>query len=234
MLADNKSKKSPLIAEIVGPAGVGKTTVLSALHQCNEEIRPLFGFRRKGYVPFYAGHAILLLPFFLRQGKTGRWYTWREMNRMIRLKATRQILERRTVKEGLITVVDQGPVYTLTVLAGFGSECTKGQCFVNWWGKTLKEWAKTLDLIIWLDAPDEVLLERIRNRDKRHLVKDKSDQEAIDFLAQCRTVYKQIIGKLAVDGGPKVLCYDTSQCPLTRIVEDILTALNLPPATRSR
>lgn len=233
MLADNEIlKQPPLVVEIVGPAGAGKTTILSALSQHNENIRPIYGFRRKSYVPFYASHAFLLLPFFLRQGRMGRWHTWRDMNRMIRLKAIHQILERMIVKEGLISILDQGPIYTLTILAGYGSENTKSQCFVNWWEKTLKEWTATLDLIIWLDAPDEVLLERIHARDKQHLVKEKSDQEAIEFLMQCRTLYKQIIGKLAADGGPKVLCYDTSQCPSAQIVENILDAFNLTTTNR--
>lgn len=227
-------KRPPRVVEIVGPAGAGKTTILSALNKHDEKIRPIYGFRHKRYIPFYVRHAILLLPFLLLQYAKGRWYSPREINRMIRLKATRQILERQVAKEGLLILLDQGPIYTLSVLTGFGSQNTKNQDFVKWWEKTLQEWAITLDLIIWVDAPDEVLLERIQTRDKQHLVKDKSDQEAIDFLAQCRTVYKQIIGKLAADGGPKVLCYDTSQCPLAQIVENTVTALNLTTATRNQ
>jgi thymidylate kinase len=219
-------KRPPMVVEIVGPAGAGKTTILSALNKHDEKIRPIYGFRRKRYIPFYVKHAILLLPFLLLQYAKGRWYSSREINRMIRLKATRQILEHQVAKEGLLILLDQGPIYTLSVLAGFGSQNTKNQDFVKWWEKTLQEWAITLDLIIWVDAPDEVLLERIQTRDKQHLVKKKSNQEAVDFLGQFRTVYKQTIEKLTVNGGPQIIGYDTSQCSIDSIVDTALAALN--------
>lgn len=227
MFTDNAMlKRAPVIVEIVGPAGAGKTTVLSALNRRHAEIHPVYAFRRLRYVPVYAACAVSLLPFLLRQGLRGRWYGGREINRMIRLKAIYRILQRRTAETGSITILDQGPVYTLTVLAGFGSESTKDGGFTEWWEKTLQEWVGTLDLIIWLDAPDDVLLQRIHGRDKQHLVKDKPEQEAIDFLMRCRRVYRRIIDKMAASGGPKVLNYDTSQYAVAEIVENALAALN--------
>lgn len=233
MITDSKKlNRRPLIVEIVGPAGAGKTTVLSALNRYDGHIRPIYSFRRKRYIPYYVGHAVLLLPFIARQAVTDIRYSLRELNRMIRLKAAHQILQRRTIKEGLIAVLDQGPVYTLTVLAGFGSDSTKNPFFTDWWEDALKEWAATLDLVIWLDAPDDVLLERIHTREKQHRVKDKSSQEAIDFLVQYRTIYKQVIDKMAAEGGTRVLCYDTSQWSLAQIVDDTLKTLNLALADK--
>ncbi|MFZ2407587.1 MAG: AAA family ATPase [Methylobacter sp.] len=220
-------KHPVLIMEIVGPAGAGKTTILSALSKHNENIQPVYGFRHKRYIPLYVKHAFLLLPFILLQYVKGRWFGLREINRMIRLKATRQILEHQVANGELLILLDQGPIYTLSVLAGFGSKNTKNQDFVRWWENTLQEWATTLNLIIWLDAPDEVLLERIQTRNKQHLVKEKSNQEAVDFLAQFRTVYKQTIEKLTLNGSSQVISYDTNQCSMNSIVETLLPALNL-------
>lgn len=220
-------KHPVLIMEIVGPAGAGKTTILSALSKHNEKIQPVYGFRHKRYIPLYVKHAFLLLPFILLQYTKGRWFGLREINRMIRLKATRQILEHQVANGELLILLDQGPIYTLSVLAGFGSKNTKNQDFAQWWENTLQEWATTLNLIIWLDAPDEVLLERIQTRNKQHLVKEKSNQEAVDFLAQFRTVYKQTIEKLTLNGSSQVISYDTNQCSMNNIVETLLPALNL-------
>lgn len=217
----------PLIVEIVGPAGAGKTTVLAALNRRHEGIHPIYGFRRKRYIPYYAGHAVLLLPFIVRQALAGIGYSLRELNRMIRLKASHQILRRRTIKESLIAVLDQGPVYTLTVLSGFGSASTQTPLFTGWWEETLKEGAATLDLVIWLDAPDEVLLGRIQTREKPHRIKDKSGPVAVDFLAQYRAAYKRVLDKMAAEGGTRVLYYDTHQWSLEQIVDDSLKTLNL-------
>lgn len=229
MLIDsNVSKRPPLIVEVVGPAGAGKTTILSALNRHRQSIRPIYGFRRKRYIPFYAGHALLLLPFLMRRGLAGKWPAWQEINRMIRLKAMHPIVKRLLAEDGTVTVLDQGPVYTLSVLAGFGSESTRDPAFIKWWEQALRAWADTLDLIVWLDAPDSVLLERIHTRDKQHCVKDKSDREAMDFLMRFRTVYKQVMDKLAAEHqGPALLCYDTSQQSLAYIVGDTLAALDM-------
>jgi thymidylate kinase len=227
MISDsNTVNRRPLIVEIVGPAGAGKTTVLSALNRCDEHIHPIYGFRNKRYIPCYAHHAALLLPFIMRQAGAGIRYSPRELNRMIRLKAAHQILQNHTIKDGLVAVLDQGPVYTLTVLAGFGSDNTKHPVFRDWWEDTLKEGATTLDMVVWLDAPDEVLLERIQAREKQHRIKDKSRQEAVDFLARYRAVYQQVMAKMTRAAGTRVLRYDTSQYALDRIVADTLRSLN--------
>jgi thymidylate kinase len=216
----------PQLVEIVGAAGAGKTTILSALSKHNKDVRPVYGFRHWRYIPFYIGHTILLLPFLLVQGLKGRWHSPREINRMIRLTASHKILEREVAKGGVNILLDQGPIYTLSVLAGFGSEQTKNKDFVKWSEEILQQWTKTLDLIIWVDAPDEVLLERIQTREKTHLVKDRSNQEAIEFLKQFRTVYKQTIEKLAANGKAKVIFYDTSKCSVDSIVKATLAELN--------
>ncbi|MGH8685518.1 MAG: hypothetical protein ACREUM_09245, partial [Nitrosospira sp.] len=195
---------------------------VSALSQ-HDRIQPIGGFRCKKYIPFYAANAILLVPIILCHYAAER--TWRQINRMIRLKAAHQILKRQTSNSTSIIVLDQGPVYTLTTL--FEDEKAKGQRFDAWWNSTLSEWATMLDMVIWLDAPEEVLLERIRTRDKWHLIKEKSDQEARDFLVRFRTLCKGVIDKLTESSGTKVVSYDTSRCPLPQIIKSTLIALSL-------
>jgi thymidylate kinase len=91
----------------------------------------------------------------------------------------------------------------------------------------LKQWAVTLDMLIWLDAPVTILLERIHARNHWHIAKDKSEQEAYEFLARSRTSYKQIISALTANGGPRVLRFDTDQDSLDKIVDKVLVAFNL-------
>ena len=40
---------------------------------------------------------------------------------------------------------------------------------------------QVLDVVVWLDAPDACLLQRIRTRDKDHVVKNESTETVSKF-----------------------------------------------------
>ena len=113
----------------------------------------------------------------------------------------------------------------LTWLYGFGPKNLRSEEFRRWWDGMLTRWSHALDMIIWLDAPDAVLVERIHRRDSWHFVKEKSKKEAAEFLARYRTSYERIIPSLIANNGPTVLRFDTAQESLARIVEQALVAL---------
>ena len=91
----------------------------------------------------------------------------------------------------------------------------------------LREWATMMDMVIWLDAPDEVLVERVHARSKWHAVKERSDEGAKNLLAHYRILYEQTIARLTTIGNPQVLCYDTSRNSLKQIVDQTSAAFNL-------
>src|SRR4051794_18991988 len=192
-------KEAARIVEIIGLAEAGKTTFLSALCRRNEKIQPIFRFRNTSrHVPFFIRNAPSLLSACLSQSVEDTSYTWREIKWKIRVTALHLILRQEALK-GSTVCVDQGPLFTLTTLLDFGSEYTKCQGFRIWWDSMLEQLASTLDMVIWLDAPDETLLQRIRARKKWHLVKEKSDQEAKEFLMRYRTSYEQTVSKLTAN-----------------------------------
>ena len=221
-----KLKQAPLIVEIVGPAGAGKTTVLSTLRQHDEQLQPIFHLRRIKHLPFYAGYTLSLLPELLCQFYEGRRFTLHELKWMVRLKVSNQILKPMALKDGSIIIVDQGPIYTLVRLAEHGSKRCEGQCFQRWWNEMLRECAATLDLVIWLDAPTEILMKRVHSRAKYHAVKKKSGREAKDLLAYHRRLYHKVIAELTAEGSPKVRRYDTNQYALDQIVDKTLAVFN--------
>ena len=90
-----------------------------------------------------------------------------------------------------------------------------------------KQWASTLNMVIWLDAPDPVLEQRINSRDQRHSVKGKTESEVVHFLARYRTSYEEILAKLKTDGGPRLLQFDTSCTSIEQVAEEILSAINV-------
>jgi thymidylate kinase len=143
------------------------------------------------------------------------------------LKGWHHALGRRASNNSSVTILDQGPIFMLAWLYEFGPESLKNKSVERWWDSMYKQWASTLDMVIWLDAPDTILVERIHARSKWHLVKGESEQEATEFLARSRTCYEQTIGKLTANSGPEPLRFDTDQESLDQIVDKVLAAFNL-------
>jgi hypothetical protein len=145
---------------------------------------------------------------------------------MVYLQALSRILERQDPMRTRFRVMDQGPVYSLTKLCELGLEPLTTERLARWWEESLDRWASLLDVIIWLDAPDQVLIERINIRGKRHLLKGARDRDARDVLAQSRARYEYVISRLSTRRqAPEVLRYDTGRQALDEVVNTVISAL---------
>lgn len=215
-------KKSPLVVEIIGPAGVGKTTLLRALSQRHKKIQPDFHPSKMRQFPSFISNTFSLLPTYLRQYRHSRWFNWRETRSMAYLKAGLHLLEQQASNHGMVTVLDHGPIYRLAFLRALGPEITTSQLYNRWWTSLLSQWTATIDIVIWLDAPDAILLERIRARDRWHTIKEKCEQEAYEFLTHYRTFLEQIIAESVADGQVTLLRFDTNQESVEQMVDKIL------------
>lgn len=224
-------RKPVLIAELVGPAGAGKTTLSRILSERDERI--LIGaeieLRKMEHIPIFVGNAPFLLPVFLRRCRPGRWFAWDEIKAMVYLRAWPRVLRQQATNNGTTILLDHGPIFKLATLHAFGPERLKSQGFEKWWTRMLKQWAYTLDMVIWLDAPDALLVERINTRSKWHVVKGESEQEAYEFLARYRASYEQIRAELAAYGRPTLLQFDTNQASIEQIVDKVLVTCHLKP-----
>jgi len=144
------------------------------------------------------------------------------------LKGWDHVLGRGVSNHGTVIVLDQGPVFLLAQLHCFGPESLRSQSAEKWWNGTYKQWADILDIVVWLDTSDSILMERIRTRGKGHLVKGRSEAEVFEFLARYRVAYEQVISVLKANAsGPKVLRFDTAQEPLDEIVSRVVVACGL-------
>lgn len=87
------------------------------------------------------------------------------------------------------------------------------------------QWASTVDIVIWLDAPDPILEKRLNSRNQRHAVKGKTETEVLRFLARYRISYEQILAKLMTDRGPALFQFDTSQTTIEQVVDEVLLTI---------
>lgn len=217
-------KKQSLIVEIIGLAGTGKSTLSSALYRQSEKIlaSERLGVKESKHRLFFIEQTILLLPTFFRLPRNGRLLTMEEIKKMVYLNGWHRVLMRQGQNNNAIVVVDQGAIYKSATLYGFGPEKLKDQRLRNWWDQLFKQWASTLDMVIWLDGQDDILIERIFSRDKWHIIKELSSDEARKFFSDYRFAFNYVISKLNSNKNITILRYDTSYQSPEDIVDQVL------------
>jgi len=220
-------KKSPYIVEIIGLAGTGKSTLSGALSQQNKNFlaSERLGFKKPKHRLFFATQAFMLLPTFLRHIRIGRWLTRGDIKKMVYLNGWHRVLKRQGSHHDAIIIVDQGPIFKLATLYRFGPEELKDPGFYYWWDQLFEQWASTLDMVIWLDGIEDVLIERIISRDNWHLVKDLSPQEIRIFLSDYRLAYDYVMSRLISFADIPILRIDTSYQSPEDIMAEVLSSL---------
>lgn len=227
LIADRTGVRA-LLVEIIGPAGAGKTTVLHALRNRHESIQPGLGLSRFNKIPFFISNTFSMLPTYLRHYRGSRWFTWRESRSMVYLQAGLHVLQKKQPDRRVVTLLDHGPLYRLATLTEFGPAMSTSRRYRQWWAKMFRRWAATLDMIIWLDAPNATLLERIRDRERWHMIKEEGDTEANEFLTRYRRTMERLIAETVTDQTQPLLRFDTSQEPVEEIADRVLERLLLP------
>lgn len=222
MINSKHQGRRPLRVELVGPAGVGKSTLSAAM------------LRRYDAAPGTIwGHAVLpllwngarLLPTFAGLCWYARSPLWDESRHMVRLRTLHQALRQGSWAGNEAIVFDEGPIFALAWLRGFGHETMRSRRSEKWWQATLAEWAPVIDAIVVLDAPDSTLATRIRTRQQPHEVKEFSDPAISAWMARFRTALGWVLAELAAQGGPVVLRLATDQTPPEGAAERVLHEL---------
>jgi deoxyadenosine/deoxycytidine kinase len=221
--AHTLTKQTRRVIEIVGPAGAGKSTLSKALCRRDQRIAPGVHLSKPGFVPFFIRNTLLFLPLYLRRYRRTRWFDWKETRSMVYLKAWLPLLKRHTSHHTL-TLLDDGAIFRLVRLREFGPEITRSQLFESWWNEVFDEWVAALNLVIWLDAPYEVLTQRIDARHRWHRMKGKSHYEMYEFLARYCAAYEKVLANLTANGAA-LLRFDTHRESPDQIAEKVLPAL---------
>ena len=217
----------PRVVEIVGPAGAGKTTLYHALDRYAESIR-LENFpdvRKVTDAPFFISNGLQLLPRLLcLYRRDSRGLTRREFAWMTILYGWSALLRRQSKHGNKVTILDQGPVYLLAEMRLFGPEYLRKEAAEKLWQDLYERWSATLYMVVYLNACDNVLLDRIRNRRQEHIVKTEPARVVYEFLDRYRTEYEFILSTLAAKkAGPKVLHFDTGRQQPQDIVKQFLS-----------
>lgn len=221
------SGEQPRVLELVGLAGAGKTTLEHLLHLRDPRIRPIVAPGKASYIPFLARKAGLWLSTLLWRRRGNRWFTPDEMRLIGYLEVWASHLRVNERIPGSVIVLNPGSIYWLAALRECGPACFESHSCGEWWDAMIDEWAALLDLAVWLDAPDSVLLERVHSRPQWHEAKAQSDSQVLERFALLRRRYGYILDEMAARDGPVVLQFRTDRVSPEQIADSVLVALRL-------
>jgi hypothetical protein len=235
---NGKGRRRPLVVEIMGPAAAGKTSLVRALCATDDRIRAGLAIGPVRFSTAFVRKVVPLVPVWAIDHRNDRWFNRREMKSIAFLEAWHRELEERRPYGVAATIFDHGPVFRLARLREFGPEIARSDTFERWWVASRDRWMDTLDLLVWLDAPDEVLLQRVGERGHGYL-DAASGEDKHEFLARYRRIFAEIVDRGSMDR-PRLLRIRSDQRPVGKIAEDVLAAfaaVELPgavPQERSR
>ncbi len=209
------------VVELAGPAGAGKTTLARALLAGSPRVVLGVAVTRRQLVCGLARAMPSLTA--ARFSAPGRWWTADELRSVAYLTAWRAPVART---HGVDVVFDHGPAFRLAGLAAHGPRMTRTPAFQRLWRRLAEDWGALLDVVVWLDAPDDVLLRRIDERGRQHRVRGLAQGTARDFLDLYRAAYDKALALLERDG-VRVVRFDTSEHTEQQLLAAVTAALDV-------
>lgn len=221
----------PRIIELVGIAGAGKTTLARALSLRNDRIliceQPYF--RRAIYFPYFSWYSLMMMPTILRIQCRSKQLTinprlavW-----MINLQGWHKVLKMQVKIHNATCIMHQGPISMMAEILFLYPNALQDEYFAKWWERMISAWKATLDLIIWLDAEDRILIKRVRQRDNWHMIKNQSEDEALWFYQVYRAIYRRLLSSLDNHDDSKIISIDTGNQTVNAINDQVFKKLGI-------
>lgn len=216
----------PYLVEIAGVAGAGKSTLARLLCQQDAEYRlaEFIDARRREHLAYIAHGIPRVLPILAANLGPRPRLDRRQIKLLVYATEWHRLLSRKPLYRRGVTLLDQGPIYALVRLKALGARVTTGAAFDRWWDEMIDSWSDRLGAIVWLDADDQVLWDRINGRDQRHATKGGSPEVGLRFITRYRLAFQQVLDRLGTRG-PQIMRFDTGRASSEEIAGEIRVTL---------
>ncbi len=216
-----------MVVEFVGIAGVGKTTLFNEVKKMNfPEIisgDPPRVWKLSSLI-FYITHIFQALPTFLSLFFNGHGIlTRREIAFVALLHGWDNYLTKLKNKTNKVIVIDQGAISLIAYLRVWSTRGLYGRSLMGWWDMIYDKWSKAIDMVILLDARNEIVLSRINTRPQDHHLKGAPNQFSVDWINKYRNIYNDILNQLTLHNpGLRIIRINSGELSVKQIADQII------------
>jgi adenylate kinase family enzyme len=211
------------VLEVMGAAGAGKSTIARTLIRSIANLVDGTRVARHHYWIRTQCGAVRHLFLARRHQACGWLRRWTDAKNYAYLDAFRRVVLDQSAADGHSIVFDHGPLYRLAQLRRGTNGGAGGVDGSRRWHAAARYWSATLDLVILLDAPDNVLIDRVLARSNHHRMKEMRRSEAKRFAEESRSGLLQVKQQVAALGAGRTLIFDTSQCTVDEVVAAVIS-----------
>jgi thymidylate kinase len=184
--------RSPLVGELIGVAGSGKSTVAALLATRTFDVSSQLSWKQN--IPLCLKVLAHRLPEIIYQA--GKGVPLRFLAIMVNIECTLRLLERHRESHGLScgqVVLDLGPFLQLATLRHAYLPDAPALASSFWLSELTARSRRVVDKVFWLDADHRTLMNRIRGREQSHAMKDRSEGAFERFCAEYRREFADLL-----------------------------------------
>jgi adenylate kinase family enzyme len=184
--------RHPVVGELIGAAGSGKSTVASLLTAKTFDVSGELSWRQD--LPLCLKVLARRLPTIL--GQVAKRVPLRFLAIMVNIEVTLRLLERHRESHALSCshiILDLGPFLQLATLRHAYLPEAPTLASSSWLAELTARSRRAVDRVFWLDADNRILLNRVRGREQLHAMKDRPAEAFERFCAEYRREFTDLL-----------------------------------------